>query len=88
MAVQSLTDIYKILDDKNASIDVYDPNANKNELKKYFNISLMEFKSIKYNKYDSIVVGVAHEQFKTINIEKFGTKKVVIFDSQLLIYNF
>jgi len=75
-----IVDIYNILRNQNATIDVYDPYAIKKEVNKYFNIDLIKFNAIKKNNYDCIIIGVAHKYFKTINVEKYAKKKSLIFD--------
>ena len=53
--------IYNKLKGKNL-VDIYDPNAEKNEVKKYFNI--FPKKNLKDNYYDLVVIAVGHKQFK------------------------
>lgn len=59
-------DIYKELLDYGLFVDVYDPVANKDEVKKEYNLELVsEFKI-----YDLIILAVSHEQFKNLDIGK------------------
>ncbi len=54
-------DIYHELKKFKINVDVYDPWADKNEVKKVFNIDLID--SIKSN-YNAIILAVAHDEFK------------------------
>ncbi len=58
------------------NIDVYDPWANKIEVKNEYQIILQE--EINLSSYDTIILAVAHEKFKTLNF--ITTKKQVLFD--------
>jgi len=65
----------------NTNIDVYDPLANKHNVEKEFGTKLID-KPIK-NKYDVIVLAVAHDQFKKLSIKQIralGRKKHFIYD--------
>jgi UDP-N-acetyl-D-glucosamine/UDP-N-acetyl-D-galactosamine dehydrogenase len=63
-------------------VDVFDPWANKNDSKKFYNIDLIS-STLPKNFYDAIVVAVAHNEFKDLgikNIRKFASKISVIYD--------
>ena len=66
-------DIINLLNKKNCSIDIYDPWVrNKNN----------QITKIPSNKYDIIIIAVAHDEFKKIgekNIMAFGKKNSIIF---------
>ena len=65
----------------NTNIDVYDPLANKHNVEKEFVTKLID-KPIK-NKYNVIVLAVAHDQFKKLSIKQIralGRKKHFIYD--------
>ena len=59
-------------------VDVYDYEANSNEVKQEFGINLIN--EIK-NKYDGILLAVAHNKFSMINIESLKQ------DSQSVVYD-
>tara|TARA_B100001057_G_scaffold500712_1_gene617318 strand:+ start:1343 stop:2596 length:1254 start_codon:yes stop_codon:yes gene_type:complete len=62
-------------------IDIYDPIANKVEVKKMYNISLLS--RPKLNFYDSVVILLSHKFFIKMgikNITKFGKKNLHIYD--------
>lgn len=73
-------DIYDELS-KKFKVDVYDPVADKNLIKKTFNISTID--KISFNNYDAIIIAVAHNHFKKIPVKdliKMGSKDCVFFD--------
>ena len=77
-----LIDIYKILKNKNININVYDPLAIQSELNHY-NINLLSYTEINKNKYDCIIIGVSHEEFKVLNIKALlKNRKSIVFDIQ------
>jgi UDP-N-acetyl-D-galactosamine dehydrogenase len=68
------------------SIDVYDPWVDKNEALNKYNIKLIEHPE--KDKYDSIVLAVAHDQFRNFSskeIMAFGKDKHVIYDIKYLL---
>ena len=75
-----IVDLYNIFVSKKAFVDVYDPLAVKDEVKKYFNIKLLNFNDISKNKYDCVIVGVPHDCFLKMNINSFLKKDSVVFD--------
>ena len=58
-------DIYKELISFGLVVDIYDPNANKYDVKKELGIDLIDT----ITKYDSIILAVAHKQFDEIDFE-------------------
>jgi UDP-N-acetyl-D-galactosamine dehydrogenase len=73
-------DIIKELQAFNISIDIYDPYADKHEVKKVYGLELIENIT---QKYDSIILAVSHEEFK--NLDYLNIKKdnlSVIFDTK------
>jgi UDP-N-acetyl-D-galactosamine dehydrogenase len=58
-------DIYKELISYGVNVDIYDPNANKYDVKKELGIDLIDT----ITKYDSIILAVAHKQFDEIDFE-------------------
>ena len=67
------------------NIDVYDPWANKTEALNIYNILLVNEPFP--NKYDAIVLAVAHDEFKQLSLEElksFGKENHVIYDLKYL----
>ena len=78
-------DLYNQLSKTNNIVDVYDPTVNKIEVKKIYNLKLMNI--LKKNYYDAIVISVAHNLFRNIGFKKirsYGKKKCLIFDLKYL----
>ena len=74
-----IVDVHKQLSEYGYCVDVYDPNANKNEVFKEFNINLID--DIKFNHYDGVILAVSHQIFKSLNWDNItSSKKSVIFD--------
>ncbi len=71
-------DVYKELASYHMNIDVYDPWANKEEAKTVFNIDLKN--SIENQKYDAIVLTVAHQEYLNIDLLKHKTPNAVVYD--------
>ena len=68
------------------SIDVYDPWVDKDEALSEYNMKLIEYPE--KDKYDAIVLAVAHDQFKNFShkeIMAFGKDKHVIYDIKYLL---
>ena len=64
-----------------SKVDVYDPIANKNEIRKEFDIDLID--KPKVNTYELVVIAVGHQFFKNIGGKKIRTfckKTGIIFD--------
>tara|TARA_X000000950_G_C13839034_1_gene629392 strand:- start:59 stop:1333 length:1275 start_codon:yes stop_codon:yes gene_type:complete len=76
-----VVDIISNLKKLNINIDVYDPIADKSVVLNEYNIKLVD-KPIK-NKYDAIIITVAHNKFKSIKfnlLQEFCKKRSIIFD--------
>jgi UDP-N-acetyl-D-galactosamine dehydrogenase len=73
-------DIFHELQQFNMNVDVYDPHANKHEVKEEYGIELIEPIS---DKYDAIILAVSHKEFKELGFEKIkADKSSIIFDSK------
>lgn len=76
-----VVDIVKELKDYEANVDVYDPWINVTESQHEYSITPVS--ELVEQKYDAIILAVAHNQFKELgadNIRKLGKKDVVIYD--------
>jgi len=74
-------DIYKELLDYGIDVDVYDPWANNEEVKKEYGISLLNDLNANI-KYDSIIIAVSHKDFLSIDLETLKNVNTVIFDTK------
>lgn len=66
-----IVDIFSTLFEYTKNISVYDPCANRLLVKREYNIDLMEdsFENLD-GKYDVVILGVAHDEFKNKNMRK------------------
>ena len=71
-------DLYKSLKSYGVKVSVHDSWANLEEVKKEYDINLV--KNITKEKYSAIVLAVAHNEFKALDISKFQKKKSVVYD--------
>ena len=70
----------------NCNVDVYDPWVNKAEANKEYGITPL--KELVSEKYDVIVLAVAHDIFKALSLEKiksFGKENHVLYDVKYLL---
>ena len=70
-------DIVKELKEFGCNIDVYDPWAHKEEVKEEYGINLLN--EIR-DDYNAIILAVAHEKFKELNLDKFKRENTCIYD--------
>jgi len=70
-------DIYNELQNYGLLVDIYDPNAIKQEVKHEFNIDLID----QPNSYDAIILAVSHNEFKSIDLSSLKSKNgAVVYD--------
>jgi len=72
-----VVDIYRELRDFGMNVDVYDPWANKAEVKKEHGIDLVGELGANY---DAIVLTVAHQEFLTLPFSSLKAENGIIFD--------
>ncbi len=75
-----LIDIVTELKDYNADVDIHDPWCSPAEVKKDFDLELVKPSK---DKYDAIIVAVAHDEFKQMDIntlKSYGKENCVIYD--------
>lgn len=83
-----VVDVINELKQFGCEVDVYDPWASRSEVLKEFNISLLdsisehfEFQDANYKNYNAVVLAVAHNQFKSVNISALRNKdEIVVYD--------
>ena len=74
-------DIYNELVQFGIDVDVYDPVANSDIVKQDYNIDLV--KAPNFSDYESIIIAVAHDDFKKIDFKAIKkNKESVIFDTK------
>jgi UDP-N-acetyl-D-galactosamine dehydrogenase len=73
-------DIYNELVQFDMKVDVYDPHAEKHEVKVEYGIDLVDDLS---NRYDAVILAVSHKEFLALDYETLSNSdKVVIFDTK------
>lgn len=80
-----IQNVIKELKKFRCNIDLQDPWANREEIKKTYNV--YPISNISKNKYDSVLIAVAHEKFKLMGIKFISSvckKKHVIYDLKYL----
>ena len=79
-------DVYQNFKNLGCHVDVYDPWLDALEVQKEYNIDVID--ELEKNKYDVIIMAVAHEEFKKfslINLKAFAKKSYVLFDVKYLL---
>lgn len=70
-------DVVKELEDFGVQVDVYDPHADKNEVKEEYGITLIDEPG---KNYEGIVLAVAHDEFKDFILQNHKTENAIIYD--------
>jgi len=71
-------DIFRELQQFNMNVDVYDPHADKHEVKEEYGIDLVESIS---DKYDAIILAVSHKEFLELDIRAIcASPNTIIYD--------
>ena len=79
-------DVYQNFTDLGCDVDIYDPWVDASEVKKEYNIDIVN--DLEKSKYDAIVMAVAHEKFKQyslLNLKAFAKRSYVLFDVKYLL---
>ncbi len=82
-------DVIRELEEFGVNVDVYDPWADKEEVKREYNIDLLStVNHQQLSNYDGIVLAVAHKEFKEIEkqLEKLKTQNSK-FSTNLVVYD-
>jgi UDP-N-acetyl-D-glucosamine/UDP-N-acetyl-D-galactosamine dehydrogenase len=73
-----VVDVIAALKDYGVNITIYDPWANKEEVQREY--GLYSQKEMPQHEYDSILLAVAHNEFKEIDLSTFKNKNSVVYD--------
>ncbi|MGY0408311.1 MAG: nucleotide sugar dehydrogenase [Polaribacter sp.] len=71
-------DVVNELIDYGTNVIIYDPCANPKEVKKEYNLDSCNV--LPQKKFDAIVLTVAHNKYKELNLSKFRKTKSVVYD--------
>jgi len=74
-------DIYTELKDYGVNIDIYDPWADKDEIRHEYGIHILDT-LIEGKKYDSIIVAVSHNEFIQLDLNQLKKDNAVVFDTK------
>lgn len=73
-----VVDVIKNLKEYGTNITIYDPLANPQEVKHEYGLETT--KSLPEDKFEAIVLAVAHKEFLTLDLNKLKTEKAVVYD--------
>lgn len=73
-----IVDVIAALKDYGIHVSVFDPWANPNEVKHEY--GLVTTNSLPADKFDAIVLGVAHKDFSSINFDAIKKEKAILYD--------
>lgn len=78
-----VVDIYHTLTDYNTNVTIYDPWANPAIAEREYGVTIQN--QCPQGKYDAIILAVAHDQFKTLNIDTFKKDTSVVYDVKAIL---
>lgn len=79
-----VVDIYKELLEYGVNVQIYDPWVCRDEFKSEYGVSLLEQIDIN-QKYEAIILAVAHSDFKDFDFEKHFNQGTIIFDTKAFV---
>src|SRR5690606_12158746 len=81
-----IVDVVKALKEYSVNVTIYDPWANLEEVKHEYKLdSVTDIEQIRksansQNGYDAIVLGVAHKEFLSLDLDSLKKEKAVVYD--------
>lgn len=73
-----IIDIYQVLAEYTTNITICDPWANCKDVKKEYGVDIMN--ELPFEKFDAVILGVAHKEFLSVDIRKFIKEEGMIYD--------
>lgn len=73
-----VVDVIKALKEYNTNITIYDPFANKEEVLREYNLTATNV--LPTTKFDAIVLTVAHDAFRDLELENLKKEDAVVYD--------
>lgn len=74
-------DIIRELEEFGCNVEIYDPWVDKKEVREEYGLNIYkEISEFEESLYDAIVLAVAHQEFISMNFEKFRNGSSVIYD--------
>ncbi len=88
-----IIDVIEELKSFGCNVDVYDPWADKKEVKEEYGVDLIaqstlqnaQCKTSLAGGYDAIVLAVSHDQFKELDINKLKNGNTVVYDIKAIL---
>ena len=80
-----IVDVISALEEYGINVTVYDPWANPNEVEHEYNITSKA--KLPSEKYDAVVLGVAHKEFATINYSDLLKENAIVYDVKGVLEN-
>lgn len=73
-----IVDVVEALNDYGITVDVYDPWANEEEVMQEYNVQTTSVLPV--SRYDAVILGVAHAQFKNLDLKTLLNDKSIVYD--------
>ena len=73
-------DVITNLEDYGAKVTIYDPWADSEEVWREYGLHCITKLNNKSNKFDAIILTVAHQEFLDLTLSEFHDEKVIIYD--------
>ncbi len=73
-----VAELVEQLQDYGTAVNIYDPWADSDDVKKEYGIHILE--KLTDEKYDAVVLAVAHDEFLNLNLRGMLTKNGVLYD--------
>lgn len=80
-------DIYNELTQFGLAVDIYDPHANKDQVKVQYQVNLLTGNDLEAagKKYDAVILAVAHTEFLAFDFTNFIKPGAVVFDTKAVL---
>lgn len=80
-----IVDIVKSLKEYNLNLTIYDPWANPAVAMHEYGIEITN--KLPADKFDAVVLGVAHNEFTGMDVKLFGKEKSIVYDVKWVLPN-
>ncbi|MET4081162.1 UDP-N-acetyl-D-galactosamine dehydrogenase [Pedobacter sp. UYP30] len=74
-----IVDVIAALEDYGTSVTIYDPWANPAEVKHEYNL-ICHPEPVEGERFDAIILGVAHKEFLNLNLDQLKKDKAIVYD--------
>lgn len=81
-----VVDVIRSLEDYDIKVTVYDPWANPKEVAQQYGVTCYS-EPVEGQKYDAILLGVAHDEFIELDMESLKNDNAVVFDVKGILKN-